>query len=92
MDWGGAYIGPTQLRVLRMAKELGLKMYKVNNVGDWIYYNNVRTNVILQIFSKLLITIIFSIVITFLFKSQVLERDMWFEMRCDCSTLFSHNN
>ncbi|XP_053164629.1 amine oxidase [flavin-containing] A-like isoform X2 [Hemicordylus capensis] len=30
VDVGGAYIGPTQNRVLRLAKELGIETYKVN--------------------------------------------------------------
>lgn len=29
MDVGGAYVGPTQNRLLRMAKELGVQTYKV---------------------------------------------------------------
>ena len=29
-DLGGAYVGPTQRRVARMAKEFGLEFYKVN--------------------------------------------------------------
>lgn len=30
VDVGGAYVGPTQNRILRLSKELGLKTYKVN--------------------------------------------------------------
>ncbi|KAH3812755.1 amine oxidase [flavin-containing] B-like [Dreissena polymorpha] len=30
VDLGGAYVGPTQNRIYRLAKELGLKLYKVN--------------------------------------------------------------
>ncbi len=29
-DVGGAYVGPTQRRVARLARELGLEFYKVN--------------------------------------------------------------
>ena len=29
-DLGGAYVGPTQRRVIRLARQLGLKFYKVN--------------------------------------------------------------
>ena len=47
MDWGGAYIGPTQTRVLRLAKEMGLEMYKVHNTGDWLYYNNVSIRIVI---------------------------------------------
>lgn len=30
VDVGGAYVGPTQNRILRLSKELGLRTYKVN--------------------------------------------------------------
>lgn len=30
MDVGGAYVGPTQNRILRLSKELGIETYKVN--------------------------------------------------------------
>ena len=47
-DVGGAYIGPTQRRVARMAKELGLEFYTVNeeqktimNVKVWTYISSV---------------------------------------------------
>lgn len=30
VDVGGAYVGPTQNRILRLSKELGLETYKVN--------------------------------------------------------------
>lgn len=32
-DLGGAYVGPTQDRILRLAKELGIQTYKVYNEG-----------------------------------------------------------
>lgn len=31
VDLGGAYVGPTQNRVYRVAKELGLEFYRVND-------------------------------------------------------------
>ena len=33
VDIGGAYIGPTQRRVVRLATELGLQFYKVSTIG-----------------------------------------------------------
>ena len=33
-DLGGAYVGPTQNRILRVAKELGIQTYKVYNEGN----------------------------------------------------------
>ncbi|KAM9321264.1 amine oxidase [flavin-containing] B-like [Gastrophryne carolinensis] len=36
VDLGGAYVGPTQNRLLRMAKELGVQTYKVYIKGDLI--------------------------------------------------------
>ncbi|XP_053313441.1 amine oxidase [flavin-containing] A-like [Spea bombifrons] len=33
VDLGGSYVGPTQNRILRMAKELGVQTYKVNVNG-----------------------------------------------------------
>ncbi|OCT91673.1 amine oxidase [flavin-containing] A [Xenopus laevis] len=38
VDLGGAYVGPTQNRLLRMAKELGLETYKLNLHGRLIQY------------------------------------------------------
>lgn len=38
MDLGGSYVGPTQNRILRLAKELGLETYKVNEVERLIYH------------------------------------------------------
>ena len=36
MDFGGAYVGPTQNRILRVAKELGIETYKVYNEGNTV--------------------------------------------------------
>ncbi|EGV97092.1 Amine oxidase [flavin-containing] B [Cricetulus griseus] len=38
VDLGGSYVGPTQNRILRLAKELGLETYKVNEVERLIHY------------------------------------------------------
>lgn len=38
VDLGGAYVGPTQNRILRLSKELGLETYKVNEVEQIVYY------------------------------------------------------
>lgn len=40
VDLGGAYIGPTQNRILRLAKEYGVKTYKVNEKEDLVHYVN----------------------------------------------------
>lgn len=44
MDLGGAYIGPTQNRILRMAKEYGVQTYKVNEEESLVHYVKVRKN------------------------------------------------
>ena len=36
VDLGGAYVGPTQNRILRVAKELGIETYKVYNEGNTV--------------------------------------------------------
>ncbi|KAL7983657.1 hypothetical protein Chor_000533 [Crotalus horridus] len=41
VDLGGAYVGPTQNRVLRLSKELGLETYKVNEVEHLIHHVNI---------------------------------------------------
>ncbi|KAG8136449.1 hypothetical protein E2320_005029, partial [Naja naja] len=41
VDLGGAYVGPTQNRVLRLSKELGLETYKVNEVEHLIDHVNI---------------------------------------------------
>ncbi|KAI1899630.1 hypothetical protein AGOR_G00063760 [Albula goreensis] len=38
VDLGGAYIGPTQNRILRLAKELGVDTYKVNEEEHLVHY------------------------------------------------------
>lgn len=42
VDLGGAYVGPTQNRILRIAKEFGVETYKVNEVQRLIHYVKVR--------------------------------------------------
>jgi len=37
-DLGGAYVGPTQNRILRVAKELGIQTYKVYNEGSIVEF------------------------------------------------------
>lgn len=41
VDLGGAYIGPTQNRILRLAKEYGIKTYKVNEKENLVHYVHV---------------------------------------------------
>ena len=38
VDVGGAYVGPTQNRILRLSKELGLETYKVNVNERLVHY------------------------------------------------------
>ncbi|KAE8299784.1 Amine oxidase [flavin-containing] [Larimichthys crocea] len=40
VDLGGAYIGPTQNRILRLAHEYGIKTYKVNEQENLVHYVN----------------------------------------------------
>ncbi|XP_041806315.1 amine oxidase [flavin-containing] [Chelmon rostratus] len=40
VDLGGAYIGPTQNRILRLAHEYGIKTYKVNEEESLVHYVN----------------------------------------------------
>ncbi|XP_078118793.1 amine oxidase [flavin-containing] [Sander vitreus] len=40
VDLGGAYIGPTQNRILRLAKEYGIQTYKVNEQESLVHYVN----------------------------------------------------
>lgn len=42
VDLGGAYVGPTQDHLLRIAKELNLKTFLVNEVENLVYFKNVR--------------------------------------------------
>lgn len=48
VDLGGAYVGPTQNRVLRLSKELGLETYKVNEVERLIHHVKVRSDLVLK--------------------------------------------
>ncbi|XP_048095168.1 LOW QUALITY PROTEIN: amine oxidase [flavin-containing] [Alosa alosa] len=43
VDLGGAYIGPTQNRILRLAKEYGIKTYKVNEKENLAHYVKGKT-------------------------------------------------
>ncbi|CAC5413206.1 MAO [Mytilus coruscus] len=38
VDLGGAYVGPTQNRILRLADEFGIETYLTNEVEDVIFY------------------------------------------------------
>ncbi|XP_061091643.1 amine oxidase [flavin-containing]-like [Conger conger] len=38
VDLGGAYIGPTQNRILRLAKEFGVETYKVNEEENLVHH------------------------------------------------------
>nr|AIT11918.1 monoamine oxidase [Platynereis dumerilii] len=38
-DVGGSYVGPTQDRIVRLAAELGIKTYKINNTGDYVHFS-----------------------------------------------------
>uniref|UniRef100_A0A8C2XMW2 Amine oxidase n=1 Tax=Cyclopterus lumpus TaxID=8103 RepID=A0A8C2XMW2_CYCLU len=40
VDVGGAYVGPTQNRILRLAKEYGIDTYKVNEEESLVHYVN----------------------------------------------------
>uniref|UniRef100_A0A4W6EHE0 Amine oxidase n=1 Tax=Lates calcarifer TaxID=8187 RepID=A0A4W6EHE0_LATCA len=40
VDLGGAYIGPTQNRILRLAREYNIKTYKVNEQENLVHYVN----------------------------------------------------
>uniref|UniRef100_A0A8C0B3L5 monoamine oxidase n=1 Tax=Buteo japonicus TaxID=224669 RepID=A0A8C0B3L5_9AVES len=42
VDVGGSYVGPTQNRILRLAKELGIETYKVNVEGHIIHYKAIH--------------------------------------------------
>ncbi|KAM5127896.1 amine oxidase [flavin-containing] A [Callospermophilus lateralis] len=43
VDVGGAYVGPTQNRILRLSKELGLQTYKVNITERLVQYVKGKT-------------------------------------------------
>ncbi|XP_066562927.1 amine oxidase [flavin-containing] [Amia ocellicauda] len=38
VDLGGAYVGPTQNRIFRIAKEMGVETYKVNEKENLVHY------------------------------------------------------
>ncbi|XP_056145332.1 amine oxidase [flavin-containing] isoform X2 [Lampris incognitus] len=40
VDLGGAYVGPTQNRIFRLAKEYGIKTYKINEKENLVHYVN----------------------------------------------------
>lgn len=42
VDLGGAYVGPTQNRIFRLANEYGIKTYKVNEKENLVYFKHVR--------------------------------------------------
>ncbi|ETO36993.1 monoamine oxidase B-like protein [Reticulomyxa filosa] len=44
VDAGGAYVGPTQTRLLRMAKRYNIKTYKINTKGNSLYYRNGKSH------------------------------------------------
>lgn len=41
VDVGGSYVGPTQNRILRLAKELGVENYKVYIEGHMFHHKGV---------------------------------------------------
>uniref|UniRef100_A0A8D0GGT8 Amine oxidase domain-containing protein n=1 Tax=Sphenodon punctatus TaxID=8508 RepID=A0A8D0GGT8_SPHPU len=49
VDLGGAYVGPTQNRLLRLSKELGIETYKVNEVEHLIHHVKVRSDPSLKV-------------------------------------------
>lgn len=51
VDLGGSYVGPTQNRILRLAKELGLETYKVNEVQRLIHHVKVSLKQTWKVFS-----------------------------------------
>ncbi|XP_063161330.1 amine oxidase [flavin-containing] A-like [Candoia aspera] len=50
VDVGGAYVGPTQNRILRLAKELGIETYKVNVRGDTLLHTKGKSYIMHDIF------------------------------------------
>ena len=40
VEIGGQWIGPTQDRSPRLAKELGVETFKTYNTGDYLYFRN----------------------------------------------------
>uniref|UniRef100_A0A3Q3KC18 monoamine oxidase n=1 Tax=Monopterus albus TaxID=43700 RepID=A0A3Q3KC18_MONAL len=45
VDLGGAYIGPTQNRIFRLAREYGVETYKVNERENLVHYVSVSVPV-----------------------------------------------
>ncbi|KAG7259844.1 hypothetical protein CRUP_036727 [Coryphaenoides rupestris] len=43
VDLGGAYVGPTQNRIFRLAKEYGVETYKVNERENLAYHSHGKT-------------------------------------------------
>ncbi|XP_040912679.1 amine oxidase [flavin-containing] [Toxotes jaculatrix] len=43
VDLGGAYVGPTQNRILRLAREYNIKTYKVNEQENLVHYVHGRS-------------------------------------------------
>lgn len=41
VDLGGAYVGPTQNRILRLAHQYSIETYKVNEQENLVHYINV---------------------------------------------------
>ncbi|XP_015746824.2 amine oxidase [flavin-containing] A-like [Python bivittatus] len=50
VDVGGAYVGPTQNRILRLAKELGIETYKVNVREATLLYTKGKSHIMHDIF------------------------------------------
>ncbi|KAK7905161.1 hypothetical protein WMY93_017768 [Mugilogobius chulae] len=44
VDLGGAYVGPTQNRILRLAREYGVQTYKVNERENLVHYINGKSH------------------------------------------------
>ncbi|CAL1582569.1 unnamed protein product [Knipowitschia caucasica] len=44
VDLGGAYVGPTQNRILRLAREYGVQTYKVNETENLVHYINGKSH------------------------------------------------
>lgn len=52
VDLGGAYVGPTQNRILRLADEFGIKTYLTHEVEDIIFYTHVSINRLYKAFKS----------------------------------------
>ncbi|CAH1780555.1 unnamed protein product [Owenia fusiformis] len=42
-DVGGSYVGPTQNKILRLSRELGVETYRINNTGDYVHFSRGKT-------------------------------------------------